>query len=225
MAGLGGFLGRLFGGKEPVEKETWIIFGLGNTGATYAHPRHNVGFDVTDRLARHYGVSLTRDRCKGLLAEVNAGDRRLVICQPQTLMNLSGDCVAPLMQWYKCPPERILVICDDIDLKPGALRLRAKGSAGTHNGLKSIVHYLPQGNFARLRVGVGAPPPEMDLVGWVLGTFTTPEEREAQAAALDRAAEAALDWFENGTDHAMTRFNGNAPRAEKREEKQGESNP
>ena len=210
MAGLGGFLRRLFGGEGQVEKETWIIFGLGNTGAKYAHTRHNAGFDVTDRLARRYGASISKERCKGLVAEVNAGERRLVLCQPQTLMNLSGDCVDPLMRWYKCPPERILVVCDDIDLRPGQLRLRQKGSAGTHNGLKSIVHYLPEGNFARLRVGVGAPPPEMDLIGWVLGTFATPEERQAMESALDRAAEAAADWFENGIDHAMSHYNGKA---------------
>ncbi len=204
MTGIGGFIRRLFGREKQVEKETWIIFGLGNPGPKYAHTRHNMGFEVTDRLARHYGAEIRRDRCRGLTAEISAGDRRLVICQPQTLMNLSGECVGPLMQWYKCPPERILVICDDIDLPAGRLRFRAKGGPGTHNGLRSIAQHLPEGNYARLRVGVGSPPPERDLVGWVLGVPDDP----AVPAALDRAAEGARDWFENGIDHAMSRYNG-----------------
>ena len=206
MTGLGALLRRFFGGSEEkeVEKETWIIFGLGNPGAKYAHTRHNAGFDVTDRLAAHYGAEIRRERCRGLTAEISEGGRRLVLCQPQTLMNLSGECVGPLMQWYKCPPEHILVICDDIDLPPGQLRIRGRGGPGTHNGLRSIAAHLPQGNYARLRVGTGAPPPERDLADWVLSVPAEPEAREA----LDRAADAARDWFVNGVDHAMSHYNG-----------------
>ena len=204
MAGALDFLRRLFGREKEVEKETFIIVGLGNPGPKYAHTRHNVGFDVTDRLARHYGVSIAKDRCRGLVAEINAGDRRLVLCQPQTLMNLSGECVAPLIQWYKTNPDHTLVICDDIDLEPGRIRVRAKGGPGTHNGLRSISQHIPDGSYDRLRVGIGTPPPEMDLVGWVLG------RAESMDPALDRAAEAARDWFENGVDHAMSCYNGRA---------------
>ena len=191
-----------------MEKETWIILGLGNPDGKYLHTRHNVGFDVTDRLLRRLGAPLLRERLGGRLSELTLDGRRLVIAQPLTYMNLSGECAAQLLAWYKCPANHMLVICDDIDLKPGQLRLRARGSAGTHNGLRSLIQHIPDGSFPRLRVGVGAPPAQIDLVNWVLGHPLTTEEAEAMAAALDRAADAALDWFEHGSEHAMSRFNG-----------------
>ncbi len=193
-----------------MEKETWIIVGLGNPGEKYAHTRHNAGFDVTDLLARKLGAEIGRSRCKGLTAEITRDGRRLVLCQPQTLMNLSGECAAELLSWYKCPPERMLVVCDDIDLAPGTLRLRAKGSGGTHNGLRSILQHVTAGDFPRLRVGVGAPPPEFDLVNWVLGRYATREEQDVMHAALERAADAALTWFDEGIAAAMSRYNGKA---------------
>ena len=202
MAGVMDFLRRLFGGEKEVEKETFIIVGLGNPGPKYAHTRHNVGFDTVDRIAEHYQVSLNKERCSGKIAEIPVDGRRLVLCEPFTLMNRSGQCVAPLIQWYKTNPDHVLVVCDDIDLEPGRLRVRAKGGPGTHNGLRSITQYIPDGSYDRLRVGIGMPPPEMDLVDWVLGRAQGMEE------TLDRAAEAARDWFENGVDHAMSRYNG-----------------
>lgn len=190
-----------------MERETWIIAGLGNPGLTYAHTRHNMGFDVTDCLARQLGVEIRKNLCRGLVGEVTRGDRRLVICQPQTLMNRSGLCLGELRQWYKCPPERILVVCDDIDLQPGQLRLRSKGSPGTHNGLRSIAEVLPEGNYPRLRVGVGSPGPTGDLISWVLGRPFTPEEQQLTRMAVERAAEGALAWFDRGMDYAMNHYN------------------
>ena len=187
---------------QPEEKATWIIFGLGNPGPKYAHTRHNMGFEVVDRLAAHYGVTLNKEKCSGKIAEIREGNRRLVLCEPFTLMNRSGDCVGPLINWYKTTPDHALVVCDDIDLEPGRIRLRAKGGPGTHNGLRSIAQHIPDGSYDRLRVGIGNPPPEMDLVAWVLGRAQGMEE------TLDRAAEAARDWFENGIDHAMANYNG-----------------
>lgn len=197
-----------------MEKETWIILGLGNPDAKYLHTRHNVGFDVTDRLLRRLGAPALREKLGGRLSELTLDGRRLVIAQPLTYMNLSGECAAQLLAWYKCPASHMLVVCDDIDLKVGQLRLRAKGSAGTHNGLRSLIQHIPDGGFPRLRVGVGAPPPQIDLVNWVLGHPLTTEEAEAMTASLDRAAEAALDWFEHGAEHAMSRYNG-GPQAKK----------
>ncbi len=202
MAGIGDFLCRLIGREGSMEKETWIIVGLGNPGPKYAHTRHNVGFDTVDRLAAFYGVTLSRERCNGKIAEINADGRRLVLCEPFTLMNRSGECVGPLIQWYKTNPDHVLVVCDDIDLEPGRLRVRAKGGPGTHNGLRSITQHIPDGSYDRLRVGIGNPPPEIDLVGWVLG------RAEGMEPTLDRAAEAARDWFVNGVDHAMANYNG-----------------
>ena len=189
-------------------KETYCIAGLGNTGLTYAHTRHNVGFDTAERIAGHFQVSLNKSLCRARLAEVSLpGERRLVIAQPQTLMNLSGECAADLLSWYKIEPDHLLVLCDDIDLPCGRIRLRRAGGPGTHNGLRNIVALLGRQDFPRLRIGVGAPP-DGDLISWVLGRPFIREEQEALHQALDRAAEAALDWVEHGVEHAMTHFNG-----------------
>lgn len=122
-----------FGEKReyPMEKETWIVVGLGNPGLNYAHTRHNVGFEVTDILSRRWNAPLTKKRCKGLLAETVVDGRRVVLCQPQTYMNLSGECVEELLQWYKVPLDHLLIIYDDIDLPHAKLRVRKTGSAGT----------------------------------------------------------------------------------------------
>ena len=189
-------------------KETFLIAGLGNTGLTYAHTRHNAGFDTAALLAEHYQAPLSRSMCKAHLAEIPLpGERRLVLAQPQTLMNLSGECVQELLSWYKAEPDHLLVICDDIDLPCGRIRLRKAGGPGTHNGLRNIVALLGRQDFPRLRVGVGAPP-DGDLISWVLGRPWIREEQEALQEAQKRAAEAALDWVEHGIEHAMCHFNG-----------------
>ena len=190
-----------------MEKETWLIVGLGNPGLAYAHTRHNAGFEVTDRLARLWQAPLTKHRCQGLLAEVNLGARRVALCQPQTYMNLSGDCVGALSRWYHTPMERLLVIYDDIDLPLARLRVRKSGSAGTHNGMRSIVAALGREDFPRIRVGVGAKPEGWDLADWVLSRYQLREEQDAMADAFDRAAACAQTWLEEGIEAAMQRFN------------------
>ena len=194
-----------------MEKETWLIVGLGNTGAQYAHTRHNAGFDAVQLLADAYHLPISKSRCRGLVLETNAEIRgetaRLVLCQPQTLMNLSGECVSPLLNWYKAPLDHLLVICDDIDLPLGQLRLRKKGSPGTHNGLRNIVQELGTQDFARLRVGVGAPGLSGDLVDWVLGRPRTNEEAALMAESLRSAADCARAWLEQGIDRAMSIYN------------------
>ena len=189
-------------------KETYIICGLGNTGLQYAHTRHNVGFDTAALVAERFQASLTRNLCRAHLAEVRLPEeRRLVIAQPQTLMNCSGECAVELLSWYKCEPDHLLVLCDDIDLPCGKIRMRRAGGPGTHNGLRNIVALMGRQDFARLRIGVGAPP-NGDLISWVLGRPFIREEQEALASALHRAADAAIDWLENGVEHAMSHFNG-----------------
>lgn len=190
-----------------MEKETFIVIGLGNYGAQYAHTRHNAGFDVTDILANRWNAPITRSRCKGLVAEITRGDKRVVLCQPQTYMNSSGECVAELMNWYKSPLDHIIIIYDDIDLPTGKLRVRKTGSAGTHNGMRSIIAHTPAQTFPRIRVGVGACPPQWDLVNWVLGRYQTREEQDAMAAAFTRAADCVEDWLDHGIDHAMQTYN------------------
>ena len=193
-----------------MEKETWIILGLGNPDGKYLHTRHNVGFDVTDRLLRRLGAPLLRERLGGRLSELTLDGRRLVIAQPLTYMNLSGECAAQLLAWYKCPADHMLVICDDIDLKPGQVRFRRSGRAGTHNGLRNIVEQLGGTEFPRCRIGVGAPAENWDLVDWVLGKPLSREEQALLDAAFDRAAEACEDLLSSGMDHAMQLCNQRA---------------
>lgn len=190
-----------------MEKETWIVVGLGNPGLNYAHTRHNVGFEVTDILSRRWNTPLTKKRCKGLLAETVVDGRRVVLCQPQTYMNLSGECVEELLQWYKVPLDHLLIIYDDIDLPLAKLRVRKTGSAGTHNGMRSIMAHVPSQEFPRIRVGVGAKPEGWELADWVLSRYAIREEQEAMASAFQSAADCVEDWLGHGIDDAMQRFN------------------
>ena len=191
----------------PMEKETWLVVGLGKPGQTYAHTRHNVGFDVTDILSRRWNAPLTKKKCKGELAEIAFEDKRVVLCQPQTFMNLSGECVAELLNWYKAPLEHLLIIYDDIDLPLSKLRVRKSGSAGTHNGMRSIVANVPGQNFPRIRVGVGAKPEGWDLADWVLSRYTTREEQDAMYEAFEAAADCVETWLRKGIDEAMQQYN------------------
>lgn len=193
--------------REDMEKETYLVVGLGNYGEKYAHTRHNAGFEVTDILSARWNAPLTRRRCCGLLAEVNLEDKRVVLCQPQTYMNSSGQCVAELLAWYKCPLDHLMVVYDDIDLPLTRLRVRKTGSAGTHNGMRSIMSVTPTQAFPRVRVGVGACPPQWELADWVLSRYQQPEEQKAMAAAFARAADCVEDWLQSGIDHAMQTFN------------------
>lgn len=190
-----------------MEKETWIVVGLGNPGLTYAHTRHNVGFEVTDLLSRRWNTPLHKRKCKGLLAETSVKDRRVVLCQPQTYMNLSGECVEELLQWYKVPLDHLLIIYDDIDLPLAKLRVRKAGSAGTHNGMRSILAHVPGQEFPRIRVGVGAKPEGWELADWVLSRYALREEQEAMAQAFQDAADCVEVWLEHGIEDAMQRYN------------------
>ena len=190
-----------------MEKETKIVVGLGNIGTEYAHTRHNVGFDVTDILSRRWGAPLTKKKCKGMLAETTVGDTRVVLCQPQTFMNLSGECVAELLNWYKVPLDHLLIIYDDIDLPEAKLRMRKSGSAGTHNGMRSIIANVPDQTFPRLRVGVGAKPEGWELPAWVLSRYTVREEQAAMQEAFEKAADVVESWVKDGIDEAMRKGN------------------
>ena len=188
-------------------KETILIVGLGNPGDKYAHTRHNAGFEVVDRLAARLGAPLRKKwLLNGAVAEVMDGERKMVLCEPQTFMNNSGDCVRRLLARYKVPEEKLLVIYDDIDLPPGKIRMRKSGGPGTHNGMRSIGQHLGNTDFPRLRVGTGDRPAGGDLAAWVLGHFEK-EEQEKMEAAFDRAAETALIFAREGLDRAMQKGN------------------
>jgi len=181
------------------------IIGLGNPGANYDKTRHNVGFRVIDLMSRRYGIAVSRTRSRALVGEGLAGGQRIALVKPQTYMNLSGESVQDLMRWYKLMPQDILIISDDIDLPPGSVRIRPHGGAGTHNGLRNIIQMTGSNRFPRIRIGVGAPPPQWDLKDWVLSGFG--EDQRVMDEALLTAADAADCYITGGIDLAMNRFN------------------
>ena len=188
-------------------KEILLIVGLGNPGEKYAHTRHNAGFEVMSRLEEYYGVKLRKKLfVQDMIAEVTDGERKIVLCEPLTFMNRSGECVKRLLNRFKVPQENLLVIYDDIDLPPGKVRMRKSGGAGTHNGMRSIASCLGKTDFPRIRVGTGDRPAGQDLAAWVLGHYE-PEEKVVMEEAFAHAAEAALIWVNEGIDKAMQKGN------------------
>lgn len=186
---------------------SWMVVFLGNPGQKYDGTRHNAGFRVGDVVAKRCGVKIQKLKNRALTAECELGGQRVLLVKPQTYMNLSGEAVRPLADFYKLPPDRVLVVSDETALTPGRIRLRPGGSAGGHNGLKSIIQHLGTDAFPRLRLGVGAPPhPDYEMVDWVLGTF-----RGEDAKLMDQAAEKAADAIEccisQGIDKAMSLYN------------------
>ena len=184
-----------------------IIVGLGNPGEKYSHTRHNVGFDVIDILSQKLDIPVKKLKCRATIGEGMIGGEKIALIKPQTFMNLSGLTVSDALSWYKIEPKDLLLIVDDIDLPLGQVRIRAKGGPGTHNGLRHIVQCTGTGDFPRVRVGVGAPPPEWDLADWVLSKYADEAARKTAFDAYTLAAEAALCWAEHGIDLAMNRYN------------------
>ena len=190
------------------QNETWLIVGLGNPGREYERTRHNAGFRALDILADKLGCKVDKLKFQGLYGQASYRGKKLLLLKPQTYMNLSGRSVLQLSAFFKVPPKNIIVMFDDISLEPGRLRVRADGSAGGHNGIKSIIQELGSQDFPRVKIGVGAKPhPDFDLADWVLSGFTAQEEKALQPA-LERAAEAALAVMEYGVPEAANRFNG-----------------
>ena len=185
----------------------WLLVCLGNPGKQYENTRHNIGFMAADELERREGVKVNKLRYRALTGEMRLGDQRVLVMKPQTYMNLSGEAVKLAGAFYKIPPERVLVISDDVSLPLGKLRIRGNGSAGGHNGLKNIIAHLGTDAFPRIKVGVGAPQhPEHEMVDWVIGNFT-PAEKKVVADAVGRALDAALCLMEKGVSEAQNRYN------------------
>ncbi len=190
--------------------EAWhLIAGLGNPGTEYASTRHNAGFMVVERLARRWNVVWTLEsKFSGRVAKADFQGRRVVLCEPQTYMNLSGDAVVAVKEFYKTPQLGVLIVVDDADLELGHLRLRASGSSGGHHGLESVENRLGTGDYARLRVGIGRRESEgREITGHVLGRFSS-EEQAVLEKVLDRAVSQVECWLVDGTAVAMNRFNG-----------------
>ena len=184
----------------------WLLVCLGNPGREYANTRHNIGFLAADALEKRTGVKFNKLKYRALTGEVTLGGQRVLVVKPQTYMNLSGEAVKLAGGFYKIPPERILVLYDDVSLPLGKLRIRASGSAGGHNGIKNIIAHLGTDAFPRIKVGVGAPQQEDGLVDWVIGSFTA-SERKVVDEAIDRALDAAACVIEHGVSEAQNRFN------------------
>lgn len=185
----------------------WMVVFLGNPGPKYDGTRHNAGFRVGDLLARRCGVKIQRLKNRALTAECSIGGQKVLLVKPQTYMNLSGEAVRPLADYYKLEPDRVLVVSDETALPPGRIRLRPGGSAGGHNGLKSIIQHLGTDAFPRLRLGVGAPPhPDYDMADWVLGSFRGEDEKLMEQAA-EKAADAIECCITQGLDRAMNQYN------------------
>ena len=193
----------------------FLIVGLGNPGDKYDHTRHNVGFDVLTLLSDKLHIPINRVKSNALVGEGVFEGQKVALCKPQTYMNLSGEAVQQLMHWYKLPPENLMVIYDDIDLAPGWLRIRRDGSAGTHNGMRSIVTCTGTEAFPRIRVGIGGRPPAFELADWVLSRYQTPEDRKIAFDAYQLAADAAMEWMKNGIQSAMNKFNTQQPKPPK----------
>ena len=192
---------------KPSGSVSWLIVFLGNPGPKYECTRHNAGFMAGDAQAKKLGVSINRLRFKALTAAAEINGEKVLLMKPQTFMNLSGEAVGQAARFYKIPPERVLVVSDEISLPLGKLRVRPKGSAGGHNGLKSIIASLGSDAFPRIRIGVGAPPhPDYDMADWVLSVFRN-QDLEDMLAASDRAAEAVTTYISDGPERAMNRFN------------------
>lgn len=186
----------------------WLIAGLGNPGLQYEGTRHNAGFAAADRIAAKFGCRFEKHRFDAVWGMCTVAGRRVLLAKPQTYMNLSGKAVAALSHFYKIPPERILVIFDDISLPVGRLRVRRRGSHGGHNGMKDIIELMGTEELARIKIGVGQKPrPDTDLKDWVLGKIP-PEQMPAFGEAVEKACGAAEEILAHGVDSAMNRYNG-----------------
>ena len=185
-----------------------VIIGLGNPGMKYAGTRHNIGFDTVTALADKYNIKINNKKFNGLIGDGFIGGEKVLLVQPQTYMNLSGECVGQIADFFKIEPENLIVICDDINLDTGRLRIRAKGSAGGHNGLKNIIAHLGTEAFPRIRVGVGEKTEGWDLADYVLARFSKDDE-PVMREAIKNAVGAVETWISDDIGTAMNRFNIN----------------
>ena len=197
----------MFNAFRKSSADLYVIAGLGNPGAKYEHTRHNIGFDTIDALSEKYRIPLKQNKFKGLYGKGKIEGKDVILVKPQTFMNASGDCIAPLLHFYKVDPNtHFFVIFDDISLEPGNIRVKAKGSAGGHNGIKSLIAKLSTEGFARIKVGVGEKPQGWDLADHVLGRFSK-EDRIKIEEAIEKAETAAELILDGQIAEAMNRFN------------------
>ncbi len=184
----------------------YLIVGLGNPEKDYHNTRHNMGFHTINKIAKQYKIEVTKSKFKGLYGNGMIEQKKVILLKPQTFMNSSGESIKEIIQFYKIKIEELIVIYDDIDLKPGIIKIRKAGGPGTHNGMKSVVHELNTQNFKRVRVGIGMPEEKQDLVEYVIGAIPK-EDRTELEKATDLAKEAVACIVKNGIDKAMNQYN------------------
>jgi PTH1 family peptidyl-tRNA hydrolase len=183
-----------------------LIVGLGNPGPRYENTRHNVGFRTVERLAARHGLNFSKQEFKAITASGSIAGKRVLLAKPQTYMNLSGEAVAPLVRFYKVPPERMIVVYDELDVPFGTLRLRKEGSSGGQNGIRHILQHMGTQQIARVRIGIGRPPGRMPPADWVLTPFKGDDAILAEEM-IDQAANAIETWLAEGIERAMSRHN------------------
>jgi PTH1 family peptidyl-tRNA hydrolase len=193
--------------EDPTDmSDRFLIIGLGNPGRQYRGNRHNVGFMVVDRLAGDNGIQSSKVQNKAIVGDGRVAGQRVILAKPQTYMNNSGDAVGPLANFYKIPPENIFVVYDEMDIPLGTIRLREKGGAGGHNGMKSIIQHIGQ-DFPRMRLGVGRPPGRMEPPGYLLQDFSN-DQLPIVSDMIDEAIRAIETYLQEGIQMAMSRHNG-----------------
>ena len=183
-----------------------IVVGLGNPGIKYAGSRHNTGFSVITSISDKFDIPLNKKQCKAVVGLGLISGERVVLAEPQTFMNLSGEAVSALLHFYRCDVKNLIVIYDDMDLEVGKIRLRGRGSAGGHNGIKNIIEYIGTDEFERIKVGIGKPPAPMEVIDYVLGRFPS-EELPIMRESVDKATLALEEIIKNGIDSAMNKYN------------------
>ena len=184
----------------------YLIVGLGNPENEYSNTRHNMGFNVINKIATDCDIKISQSKFNGQYTIEHINGEKVIFLKPQTYMNSSGESVIEFKNFYKIPCENIIVVYDDIDLEPGTIRIRKKGSPGTHNGMKSVVHFLQTEDFVRVRVGIGKPKYSNDLINYVIGAIDE-EDKKILEQGVNRAADAVLEILKNGIDVAMNKYN------------------
>ena len=190
----------------------YIIVGIGNPGKKYESTRHNIGFIAIDYMSALFDIKVNKIKHKALIGEGKIEGERVMLVKPQTFVNLSGESVREIADYYKVPTENVIIIYDDISLEPGSVRIRKKGSDGGHNGIKSIIYQLQSDTFPRIKLGVGAKPPGYDLADWVLAKFTD-SDIKVMSKSVEAAAAAVPEIIKNGAESAMNKFNSGGGKA------------
>lgn len=184
----------------------YLIVGLGNPEADYSKTRHNMGFNAVNKIAEKYGIEINKKKFDGLMGEGTIENEKIILLKPQTYMNLSGKSIIQVINFYKIPLENICVIYDDMDIEKGQIKIRKKGSAGSHNGMKSVIAEIGSTEFARIRVGIGKPKFEGDAINYVIGAIPE-EEIKILDEATTKAADAMVEMLKIGVDNAMNKYN------------------